>query len=313
MSSKSNHQPSMRRREVLTTIGLSAVAGCGSTRDIDSPANSQTQINQVDSNQTECIARSDYNRLRNQYENLSNEYDDLREQYIDLQNRVRNAKFPPYIISNRRHVSVTYETLEGNIESWQWDSRTLSVQFTWGFIAREFTYPQLEYVGWNEFGFEGGSKFTHLGEFGPYYQLNPFVVPSNFEPLSRAFQRRYQSDLERLRAAWNFATQLNDYVREIEETPRFPLETLLMGGGDCEDSAILLGSIIYAMSPDYDVTFWYIDADNPTDPQDINHVVLSASTEDGTIIIETTSNTMRPWGEISGFSVPIAPTQSTSA
>jgi len=48
---------------------------------------------------------------------------------------------------------------------------------------------------------------------------------------------------------------LNDYVGEIEETPRFLLETLLMGGGDCEDSAILLGSSLYSMAPERDVTF----------------------------------------------------------
>jgi len=66
---------------------------------------------------------------------------------------------------------------------------------------------------------------------------------------------RHQTDQGRIRAAWNFVTRLNDYVGEIEETPRFLLETLLMGGGDCEDSAILLGSSLYSMAPERDVTF----------------------------------------------------------
>lgn len=307
MSSESGQQ--LRRRELLATIGMSAVAGCGSGRNPDSPTRARSVSANSDANQQDCVARSDYEQLRNQYEDLRNQYNDLREQYIDLQNRVQNAKFPPYIVSDRRFVSVTYETMTGDIESWQWDSSTLSAQFTSGFFIREMTYSQLEYVGWNEFGFEGSSKYTQLGDFGYYYQLNPFVVPSNFQLMSQGFHDRHRSDIERIRAAWNFTTQVNDYVSEIEETPRFPLETLLMGGGDCEDSAILLGSIIYSMPTDYDVKFWYMDADNPTDPQTINHVVLSVETEEGPIIIETTSDTMRPWDEINGFSVTVEPTQ----
>lgn len=293
----------------MATIGMSAVAGCGSGRTPDSPTRAQSISANSEVNQRDCVARSDYDQLRNQYDDLRNQYNGLRERYIDLQTRVRNAKFPPYIVSDRRFVSVTYETLTGDIESWQWDSSTLSAQFTSGFFIREMTYRQLESIGWNQFGFEGRSKYTQLGEFGYYYQLNPFIIPTNFEQMSQGFYDRHQSDMGSIRAAWNFTTQLNDYVSEIEETPRFPLETLLMGGGDCEDSAILLGSILYSMPTDYDVTFWYIDADNPTDPETINHVVLSAETEDGPMIIETTSDRMTPWDEINGFSVRVEPTQ----
>jgi hypothetical protein len=250
-------------------MGISAVAGCSSVQDSESFA-------EQDSSTTEQSTDSRY------------------------------AQFPPYIITNRRNISVTYKTLDGDIKSWQWDSSVLTAQNTAGNFAREMTYSQLEYLGWDDFGFEGRSKYQELGDFGVYYQLNPFTVPSNFSPLSEAIYDRYETDLERIRAAWNFVTQVNEYVSEIEETPRFPLETLLMGGGDCEDSVILLGSILYSMPTDLETTFVFMDIDNPTNPQDINHVALSAELEDSSIIIETTSpDNMFPYDQVEGFFVEL--------
>ena len=286
---------SMKRRGLLATMASSTVAGCNSTDSSNSPT--------FDANQDDCIEETEYNHLKREYETLKNDYN-------ELVNKFEYAQLPPYIVSSRRSISVTYETLDEEIDSWKWDSSTLMSQFTTGFFTRELTYDQLEYLGLNERGFKNNSKFIQLEGFGYYYQLNPFVIPSNFTPLAEKLHNRYESDLKRIRAAWNFVTQLNDYVAEIRESPRFPLETLLLGGGDCEDSAILLGSLIYAMPRNYNVSFWFIDIDHPTDPENINHVVLGVDVDDTQGFIETTSDTMSPWNKISGFSVPIEPTES---
>lgn len=300
MAPNSDRRPKLKRRQLLATLGAGAVAGCGSSQDTESPtdeepSNTGTEPSadegQRNTDETDCVPRSEYEELRQKYNNL-------RE----------NALVPPYIVADRRNVSVTYETLEGDYRAWQWDSRALESQVTSGNFARELTYSQLEYLNWNSFGFEGRSKYRELGNYGLYYQLNPFVIPSNFGPLSEQIHNEYQSDLERVRAAWNFVTQLNDYVSEIRETPRFPLETLLMGGGDCEDSAILLGSVLYSMPADLEPKFWFIDIDNPTDPEDINHVILSADIEGNPVLIETTSSSdMNPYNQVNGFSVEIEP------
>ena len=271
MIESSKEQTKTKRREVLATIGITAVAGCGSSQDTRSLAEQESSTTEQSTNS-------------------------------------RYAQFPPYIITSRRNISVTYKTLEEEIKSWQWDSSVLTAQNTAGNFAREMTYSQLEYLGWDDFGFEGRSKYQELGNFGLYYQLSPFVVPSNFSPLAKDIYDRYETDGVRIRAAWNFVTQLNEYVSEIEETPRFPLETLLMGGGDCEDSVILLGSILYSMPTDLETTFVFMDIDNPSNPQGINHVALSVELEGGSMIIETTSsNNMRPHDQVEGFFVEIEP------
>lgn len=291
--------PHLKRRALLTTIGASAIAGCDSYKQAESTQKPQSVDSQADG---DCITQA-------QYEELKDEYEELREKYRALQGEINYALQPPYVVAEERKVSVTYETVDGDIDSWQWDSSTLTAQHSTGTMARELTYSQLEYLNLDIFGFEGNSKYTRLGDFGLYYQLNPFVIASNFTPLAEEFHTRYQSVQERIHEAWNFVTQLNDYVADIGETPRFPLETLLMGGGDCEDSAILLGSILYSMPDDLNPKFWYIDADNPTSPQKINHVIVSAETNDEAYLIETTSTQeMLPYDSVEGFSVEIEPT-----
>lgn len=302
MTPKPGGEFRVNRRQVLATLGMSAVAGCSSTGQNEPTADLDTTNRQpTKKEQTDCIERSQYEQLRSQYEDLQTQFEALKSQF-------EYAQVPPYTSTGRQSVMVTYETLAGDIDSWQWASSTLSVQNTAGNFIREMTYSQLEYMGWDVFGFKGNSKYRQLGDYGWYYQLNPFVVPSNFSPLSEELANRHESDKEKIRAAWSFVTQLNEYVSEIEETPRYPLETLLMGGGDCEDSAILLASLLYSIPTDFGVTFWYIDANNPTNPQNINHVILGADTESGPLFIETTSNEMTPYDEVQGFSVEIEPT-----
>lgn len=313
--SGSKNAPLLKRRTLLTTMGASAVAGCSTNQEVESTDEPEPS----EAEQDDCIDRSKYEELQNQYENLQEKhekqkqlYEDLVVEHEELQSRYRDleqrAILPPYIINNRRKTRVTFENTNGEIEWWEWDSSVLQRQNAMGNTMRRMTYSQLEYLGWDQYGFEASSKYTQLGDFGRYYQLNPFVTPSTFTPIAEDFYNRHESDLDRIREAWNFITGPNDYVAEITETPRLPLETLLFGGGDCEDSCILLGSILYNM-PGITPSFWWMDADNPMDPQEINHVVIGVETNSGEYIIETTSsNTMLPYNGVSGFSAEISPT-----
>lgn len=298
---ESNNESGMHRRQLLSILGASAIAGCGGNGGEKRTSVGQLNKERTRDLETDCVDKS-------QYEHLRNQYDSLREQHEKLRNKLQYANTPPYVTANRRKMIVTYEDLNGEFRTWQWGSSTLSSQNTAGNIVREFTYSQLEYLQWNVFGFQGNSKYRQLGDFGLFYQLNPFVIPSNFFPISKKIYNRYQTDQKRIQAAWNFATQINSYVSDITETPRFPLETLLMGGGDCEDSAILLASLLYSMPVDLGVKFWYIDANNPTNPEDINHVILSVEKGNESLFLETTSNIMTPYNRVNGFSEEIDPT-----
>lgn len=304
--SSSKQTPRVKRRTLLTTVGASAVAGCNSNQEAESTDESEPsepdEPETSESEQGDCIDRSRYEELQDRYEDLQERHEELQSRYRDLE---QQALLPPYIENDRRKSIVKFKNTIGEIETWEWDSSVVEAQITEGSLVRRLTYSQLEYYDLDQFGFQGSSKYQQLGDFGQYYQLNPFIIPGNFDPMAEKFYNRHNSDQNRIREAWNFVTQINDYVAEIRETPRFPLETLLFGGGDCEDSCIILGSILYNM-PSITPSFWFIDADNPKEIQEINHVIIGVETSQGEYLIETTSSdTMLPYNEVEGFQVKI--------
>lgn len=209
----------MNRREVLATMGTAAVAGCPSrSTDSSSDTGAEESDRQADSPDGTSTEESDHENCVSQieYEELREEHEDLEEQYQDLRER---ALVPPYITTGQRRATVTFEKLSGEIGTWTWDSSALTVQNTQGSLVRELSYSQMEYLDIDLFGFEGDTKYQRLEDFGPYYQLNPFVIASNFTPLAEEFYNENQTDAGRAREAWNFVTQLNDYVEDIGETP----------------------------------------------------------------------------------------------
>ena len=105
-----------------------------------------------------------------------------------------------------------------------------------------------------------------------------------------------------VREAWHIVAQLTTYSEEIEETPRYPLETFLAGGGDCEDTAILLASMIEAAPVNWGVDLVYMDINYPLDPQDVNHVIVHIDTGQEQYLIETTADgEMEPFDEVVGW------------
>ena len=89
-------------------------------------------------------------------------------------------------------------------------------------------------------------------------------------------------------------SKLTIYSLDIQEDPRFAIETLVRGGGDCEDTVILIADMLRSSShtKDWKIKLIYFDSDNPTNPQNINHVALSIDEGNGRYIIETTAKTI---------------------
>ena len=74
------------------------------------------------------------------------------------------------------------------------------------------------------------------------------------------------------------------------------------GGGDCEDSAILFASMIKAAPIEWDLQLVYIDSDNPTNPKNVNHVLVSIDTGESNYLIETTNKEeIQPFKSIDGW------------
>lgn len=257
--------------------------------------------------------QQDYYQLKEDYRRLKEDYRKLEENYQTLRIKSENAIYPPFVYTKNRSVHVGFKDMGGAVHNYYWSSEAVEYQTVRGTILRQFSYSQLRYLGWGEeFEIEGNSKYIYLEGQGYYYNYSPFVVPKNFEGvMANDTYNRYDSDRKRVKEVWNYVTQINIYNSELNETPRYPLETLMYRGGDCEDSAILAASMLKALSEDWKVQFVYMDADNPSDLNKVNHVALYVDTGEYSTFIETTSDrVMNPYQRVDGYYITVDPADS---
>lgn len=143
---------------------------------------------------------------------------------------------------------------------------------------------------------DNGNKDITVMDFRPY------VDDSGFENVVKDLYYQIGDDEEFINEIWYMVAQLTTYSSDIEETPKYPHETLLSGGGDCEDTSILVASLLKAVPKNWDIELVYIDADNPENPKTVNHVIVYVDTGSDKYFIETTSKTeMNPYGEVEGW------------
>ncbi len=269
----------------------------------------------------------EYNSLAEEHNNLINQYNALvaqnnalltresahiaeKEQLIDemqtYYEQMNGAITPPYITMNGRKATFTFRDLNGNIESWTFDVEILEANTVTGTLMRELEIADLNELGLGDIAqrFKKKSKYINLDDDFRRIDCRPYIVKENFLNWAPAFYFKHTDDESRIMEVWNMVTQLCPYTGELEETPRLPLETLLFGGGDCEDLAILTASILKGMSPGWDVKLVYMDADNPSDYVNINHISVFVDTGDFNTFVESTQGAiMNPYESVKGFYV----------
>lgn len=84
-----------------------------------------------------------------------------------------------------------------------------------------------------------------LGEVrrdGEYYSLKGFIQPD--EPTIQKVASILSNSKDPITAAQDFVRKITRYRKQTGEFFRYPLETLEARRGDCDDSAILLASIL---------------------------------------------------------------------
>ncbi|TET20404.1 hypothetical protein E3J74_02655 [Candidatus Bathyarchaeota archaeon] len=106
---------------------------------------------------------------------------------------------------------------------------------------------------------------------------------------------------------FNLRVQMTLYSDDITDTPQWPAETMTEGTGDCEDFAILMGSLLVAGNEqtNYGMTVQmvYMDTDNPANPQTVNHILLYIIYEDETVefVDSTSTDVLSPWSRVVGW------------
>jgi len=99
------------------------------------------------------------------------------------------------------------------------------------------------------------------------------------------------SDSNFVYEVWYIVSQLTTYSYDIGEDPRWALETLSRGGGDCEDTAILIAEMINSSehTKNWEISLVYFDAHNPKNPKAMNHVAVYIDDGKRNYFIESTA------------------------
>ncbi len=289
--------------------------------------------------QKSITAQNDFDALTSQYDQIQKQYDDLLTAYRNLENQyqesISEALMPPYISINDRKVSICFRKLDDSIGVWEVPFDSLEAAVQRGFLTREvipdtvipmidemyktyqpicaytdctnFTKDYLEAVSdLEDSSVQTVTLTARTGTKHLVVDCRPFIRPDVFTTVIATLFSENANEDNFIREVWNIVTQLNTYSEEIEETPRYPLETMLAGGGDCEDTAILFASMIEAAPVDWDVELVYLDSNNPTNPQEVNHLMVSIDTGSRLYLVETTNDqVMQPFNNIDGWYLEI--------
>ena len=123
-----------------------------------------------------------------------------------------------------------------------------------------------------------------IGEFSNY-------VETSFTNVIDDVYENSHNDDDFIFEIWNIVSSLTVYSLDIGENPRYALETMTRGAGDCEDHAILMADMLKSSkyAKHWKIQMVYFDSENPTDPKHVNHVALAINTGEKSGILETTA------------------------
>ena len=242
----------------------------------------ESQVEQLDQDLSSAIY--DFDELTSEFLELGDLFLEMEAIIDGLDSELESALTVPYTAISGRELTWAFRLLDGDIEYWTLDVDT--------------------YRYWIERA-EPEDTVTLNMDPGRAVLLDftKYVYPASFEDVIGGLYEKSEDEWEFAREAFNIVAQLTVYSEDIGEDPRWPLETFTEGGGDCEDLAILYATLLKAAPYPYEVELVYMDSDNPTDPQEINHVIVSVAGEGWRALSECTNDNgfSDYWESVTGF------------
>ena len=209
---------------------------------------------------------SDYEGLTGEFNALTDEHEDLNQQLQGLQDEHTE------LLGDQEELMSEYEALTEQYEQLQSEYETLLSDYEAAFGGLDISpesIPVLEKLyTWEWDGVERSVTITVPEQLYDYYSekdryqttdyrgyvLHPLddqyvealVYEFNLIQVDEGLSEENKTDL-----VISFIQSM-DYVLDadskgVTEYPRFPVETLVDGGGDCEDTGILMASLLDAM------------------------------------------------------------------
>lgn len=184
--------------------------------------------------------------IQEEYSILSEDYDKLTENFTHLQNIYKLLR------SEHEELLDDFEASFGGLEINPESIPIIERDFSWDYefetqnISLFIPEPLYSYYS---------SKERYPTNDYSIYVVNPYddqyvkVFTSEFDIIA---VENGLSEEEKINLLISFVQDLHyltdDSTTSFDEYPRFPVETLVEGGGDCEDTSILMASMLRAMN-----------------------------------------------------------------
>ena len=222
----------------------------------------ETKIEYNDLNKVYSSLSNNFNSLSTQMKSLTDEYENLNETYNSLFDShskilVQNQDLTSQYIALEIEYDEILTAYERVVNALPVEPITTSLEtydktYLWSYQGRQYSLqlsiPEshyLYYQGLDRIPTDDWSIYvTH-----PYDDDYIDVIIRKFNNI--AIDRGY-TEIQKVNLVISFVQNLpytsDSVTTSFDEYPRFPLETLVDGGGDCEDSAILTAALMDAMS-----------------------------------------------------------------
>jgi uncharacterized membrane-anchored protein YhcB (DUF1043 family) len=238
----------------------SAVGYFGNTMIMDPRINDlQSQINTLEEEYSELETdleelTSDNADLDQQLETLQNAYSELQTETNDL------SEENMALIEQIETLEALYESLledyQKNLGGLDFSNQSIQVferYFTWSYGGETYTIsidvpePMYEYYS--------SKERYHTSDYRGYI-LHPYddkyiaTLLWEFSKISALKNLTHEEELGLVISFVQSLHYLTDESTNFDEYPKFPVETLVDGGGDCEDTSIILAHLLEAMGID---------------------------------------------------------------
>ena len=258
------------------------VAGCPATQDEKNLMALQMWYSNVDMTVHDACSASSYDgRGINECMRLLESFNAMYESEILVEYEADRTNQAYEFVDDRAFKTVIEETevswsfydTKGNFYSWAMPVITYENLLR---DSDDLSYHN-SFISPHTLESDDGAVFTTVS-------LEGFVYKEAFEDVIDDLYDKSYSDSDFVWEVWQLASQMTVYDEDIHPNSegRFALETLARSGGDCEDLAILIANMLYSSryTGDWIIQYVYMDADNPTNPEDVDHVIVYI--DDGT-------------------------------
>lgn len=186
--------------------------------------------------------------LQNNYDELSSEADLLRIEHSTLTSQYEELELNYLDLLQKYEIAVASLPLSAAPLS----AETIDLDYTWYYNGRKCTVslsiPESMYQYYSE------KKRAETEDYSIYVThpyddeyINTIIQKMNFIALDRGY-----SEIEKINLIISFVQSLpytsDNVTTPYDEYPRYPLETLVDNGGDCEDTSILTASLLKSMN-----------------------------------------------------------------